>query len=154
MPLRPIVSNIGAPTYHVAKQLPGLINPLIGHSEHHVKNSTEFIHVLQTLRLTSDDIMVSLDVVSLLTNIPILESLELLGRHFTQDIVTLFKHALTSTCFVCDGQHYEQTDGVAMGSPLSPVIAKFFMEDFEKRTLDKATHKPSCWYRYVADMKA
>jgi hypothetical protein len=31
--------------------------------------------------------------------------------------------------------------------PLSPVIANFFKEDFEK----KVTHKPVCWYRYVDD---
>jgi hypothetical protein len=93
--------------------------------------------------------MVSFDVISLFTNVPILEPLELLGCHFTQDIVTLFKHVLTSTYFVCGGQHYEQTDGVAMGSRLSPVIAYFFMEDSEERALEKATHKPSCLYRYV-----
>ena len=38
-----------------------------------------------------------------------------------------------------------------MGSPLSPVIANFFMEDSEEIVFDKATHKPSCWYRYVDD---
>jgi hypothetical protein len=95
--------------------------------------------------------MVSFDVVSLFTNVLILESLELLGRHTTQDIVTLFKHVLASTYFICEGQHYEQTDGIAMGSPLSQVIANFFMEDFEERALEKATHKPSCWYHYVDD---
>ena len=42
-------------------------------------------------------------------------------------------------------------DGVAKGSPLSPVIANFFMEDFEKKTIDQATHKPVCWFRYVDD---
>jgi hypothetical protein len=38
-----------------------------------------------------------------------------------------------------------------MGSPLSPVIAKFYMEDFEKTAMEKATQKPACWYRYVDD---
>jgi hypothetical protein len=38
---------------------------------------------------------------------------------------------VTSTYFCIDGQFYEQTDGVVMGSTLSPVIANFFMEDFE-----------------------
>jgi len=38
-----------------------------------------------------------------------------------------------------------------MGSSLSPVIANFFMENFEKRTIDKATHKPVYWFRYVDD---
>jgi hypothetical protein len=40
-------------------------------------------------------------------------------------------------------------DGVAMGSPLSPVIAEFFMEDFEKKSKEHSTHKPICWFRYV-----
>jgi len=38
-----------------------------------------------------------------------------------------------------------------MGSPLSPVIANFYMEDFEMKAIKQATHKPSCWYRYVGD---
>jgi hypothetical protein len=80
-----------------------------------------------------------------------LDSLSLLSQHFEDDILALFKHVLTSTYFCYDGQFYEQTDGVAMGSPLSPVIANFFMEDFERRAIEQATHKPICWYRYVDD---
>jgi hypothetical protein len=45
----------------------------------------------------------------------------------------------------------QTTDGVAMGSPLSPVIVNFFMEDFEKKAIEQATHKPVCWFRYVDD---
>jgi hypothetical protein len=38
-----------------------------------------------------------------------------------------------------------------MGSPLSPVIANFFKEDFEKKAIEQAAHKPLCWFRYVDD---
>jgi len=38
-----------------------------------------------------------------------------------------------------------------MGFPLSPVIANFYMEYFETKAIEKATHKPACWYRYVDD---
>jgi len=64
-------------------------------------------------------------------------------------IVALYKHVLTPTYFCANGQFYEQTDGVAMGSPLSPVIANFYMEDFDMKAIKKATHKPVYWYRYV-----
>jgi len=59
--------------------------------------------------------MVSFDVVSLFTNVPIVDSLELLSERFEDDVLALFKHVLTSTYFCFDGQFYEQTDGVAMG---------------------------------------
>jgi hypothetical protein len=56
---------------------------------------------------------------------------------------------VTSTYFCFDGQYYKQSDGVEMGSPLSPVITSFVMEDFEKKAIEEAVHKPICWFRYV-----
>jgi hypothetical protein len=41
--------------------------------------------------------MVSFDVVSLFTNVPIVDSLELLSHHKEEHILVLIKHALTST---------------------------------------------------------
>ncbi|XP_068083584.1 uncharacterized protein [Anabrus simplex] len=38
-----------------------------------------------------------------------------------------------------------------MGSPLSPVIANFYMEFFEEEALQTAVNKPSCWFRFVDD---
>jgi hypothetical protein len=50
VPLRPIVSNIGAPTYQLAKQLTGFLSQLTGNSAHHVKNSSHFIQILDNLQ--------------------------------------------------------------------------------------------------------
>ena len=36
-----------------------------------------------------------------------------------------------------------------MGNPLSPVIANFYMEHFEKQAL--APFTPTVWFRYVDD---
>jgi hypothetical protein len=80
--------------------------------------------------------MVSFHVVSLFTKAPIVDSLELLSHHFEDDVMVLFKHVLISAYFCYDGQFYEQTDRVALGSPLSPVIANFFTEDFEKKAIE------------------
>ena len=73
------------------------------------------------------------------------------SHHFEDDVLALFKHVLTSTYFCFEGQFYEQTDEVALGSPLFPVIANFFMEDSEKKVLEQVTYKPVCWFRYVDD---
>jgi hypothetical protein len=75
-------------------------------------------------------------------------------RHFG-----LTWHVLTSTHFSIGGHFYEKTDGVVSGSPRSPVIANFFVENLEDRALAQAsledralaqaTHKPLCLLRYV-----
>ena len=50
IPLRPIVSNIGAPTYQLSKHLSGLLNQYTGKTAHHVKNSFHFIRILESLK--------------------------------------------------------------------------------------------------------
>ena len=46
---------------------------------------------------------------------------------------------------------YEQLDGTAMGSPLSPIVANIFMESFETHALASFRVQPKLWVRYVDD---
>jgi hypothetical protein len=65
--------------------------------------------------------MVSFDVVSLFTRVPIVESFNILSQHFSEDILALFSHVLTSTYFSFGRQFYEQTDGwCGYGFPALP----------------------------------
>ncbi|XP_022093238.1 uncharacterized protein LOC110980660 [Acanthaster planci] len=68
-PLRPIVASRGGPTNNTARHLAKILRPLVGNSQHHIKNSDEFLSIIQDLRLKPGDIMVSFDVVSLLTSV-------------------------------------------------------------------------------------
>ncbi|XP_046387273.1 uncharacterized protein LOC124156657 [Ischnura elegans] len=133
IPLRPIVSAIGSPTYNLARHLTNLLSPFVGQCEHHVTDSKQFVQTLKSIRLEETDILASFDVVSLFTRIPVEETTRLLETRFDRKTVELFQHVLRSTYFLCNGQFYEQTEGVPMGSPLSPAIANLFMEDFEEK---------------------
>jgi hypothetical protein len=55
--------------------------------------------------------------------------MDLLGCHL-EDVLGLFCHVPTTSYFTFNGQFYGQTDGVAIGSPLSLVVANFYMEDY------------------------
>jgi hypothetical protein len=90
-----------------------------------VKNSTEFINIIKSLRASPEDILVSFDVVSLFTMVPIFEALRLLSRHFDEDIPRLFRTCTNLFLFRFNGQFYKKTDGVAMCSPRSTVIAGY-----------------------------
>ena len=50
-----------------------------------------------------------------------------------------------------EDEFYEQVDGAAMGSPLSPVVANIYMERFEDEALSSADLKPLMRWRDVDD---
>lgn len=60
-----LVCSIGSVTYNLVKFLIKKLSPLVGKCEHHVKNSSESIHIIQEPSIGQNDIMVSFDVVSL-----------------------------------------------------------------------------------------
>ena len=106
-PLRPIVSAIGSPTYELAKYLASLLKPHIGRTDTYVKDSTHFIEQLKAIKLQTDDRLVSFDVVSLFTKVPVSDTLRLLEELFPCDIIALFRVCLTESYFLWKGQFYE-----------------------------------------------
>ena len=71
IPLRPIVSFVDSPTYNLSSYLANILEPLVGNTNCHVKNSYEFASFIKDIKLTEDEELVSFDVVSLFTNIPV-----------------------------------------------------------------------------------
>ena len=53
--------------------------------------------------------------------------------------------------FSFNGQFYLQIDGIAMGSPLGPVIAGILMVELERSLLPKLSSYMTSWKRYVDD---
>ncbi|XP_068674425.1 uncharacterized protein [Montipora foliosa] len=70
-PLRPIVSFIDSPTYMLSKHLAQILRPLMNNTDLTVKNSVEFCEQMKNVRLKEDDELLSFDVVSLFTSIPV-----------------------------------------------------------------------------------
>ena len=168
-PLRPIVDYIGFIGYNTSRALADILSPLVGKTGHHVPNSKEFAEEINQLTMEKGETLVSFDVVSLFTNTPINQSLEVVKDRLNKDsslkdrtnltpndTIELLGFILTTTYFQFDGQVYRQKFGAAMGSPVSPIIANLFMEDLEQTVLSTAppTIKPRLWKRYVDDVLA
>ena len=55
------------------------------------------------------------------------------------DIILLLEFCLKNTYFSFQGQFYEQVEGAAMGSPVSPIVANLYMEYLEQKALSTAS---------------
>ena len=164
VPCRPIVSSIDSPTYALAKEMARILSPLAGSSSSYIKNSEHFAEMIESTTLSSCDLLVSFDIKNLFTNVPIPETMSRVAAllhadngledRTTMSATTICKPTelcLRTTYFEFHEEFYEQVNGAAMGSPLSPVIANIYMEGFEEEAINTADDKPSLWVRYVDD---
>ena len=159
-PLRPIISAIGSYNYNLSKFLVTILQP-ISKSSYCIKDSFTFAREIKDLPLFP--FMCSFDVKSLFTNVPLLETIDIcIAKVFSDtdvvhgiskaDFKRLLCYATQDSHFRCNGEIYDQIDGVAMGSPLGPVLADIFMSHLEEKMLScYSGAKPLYYRRYVDD---
>ena len=148
VPLRPIVSFIQSPSYQLSKHLSRFLSPLIGNTDSHVRNSSEFASFIRSKSLQPNEVLVSFDVVSLFTNIPVELAVDVARRRLEADpsldsrtsltadeLVRLLAFCLNATYLSFRGCVFQQTFCTAMGSPVSVSVANLVMEDVEERAL-------------------
>ena len=118
----------------------------------------------QGIQLGPDEIMMSYDVKALFTSVPIQPALNIIEKLLKEDtglqnrttmsvkhIMDLLEFCLRSTYFTYQGKYFEQVEGAAMGSPISPIVANLYMENFEVRALSTSPNPPLMWKRFVDD---
>ena len=164
--VRPVISNINAPhsrsSRWAAQQLQGYVGLI---SEAHIKSTRDFHEKVN--RNKAKGRLLSLDIKSLFTNIPVEETIDVIKSYSTgpkplfKDLpiepnlfCELLKVCTSFNQFSFAGKHYRQVTGVPMGSSLSPVLANIYMEFFETELLKDipVDMRPTLWLRYVDDV--
>ena len=110
VPLRPIVSFINSPTYNLSKFLSRILSSLLV-NRYSVRNFKEFVHYVQNFTISESEILVSFDVVNLLS-VAMDKALDLVLEFLTSDkfissrtslaisdITIGLKHCFSSTVF-------------------------------------------------------
>ena len=117
------------------------LSPLQNHNTYSVTNSTDFTKKLINTTIDDDEIMISFDVVSLFTAIPVDRACERIRNKLNKDntigqrsklsiddIIQLLWFTLSNSYFTYNNETYKQIHGCAMGSPVSPIVANLCME--------------------------
>ena len=112
--------------------------------------------------MENDEIMVSFDAIFSYTNIPIIDTLNIIKDYVNNDdqftrktamrqdkFLDLVHLVLATTWYTFNSQFYQQTDGVTMGDPASSNTAEIYMQAHERTAITTALHPPKVWEQYV-----
>ena len=141
-PLRPVLSMPGSAYYRIAKQVADWLSTV---KECQINSSTQAISdELKNIPVENDEELVSFDICSLYTNVPVHEAIhycaELLYNNDENEQPDVSKEtfielAIMSSCNVLMLTHdgfYRQKDGLAMGSPPAPNLANGWLSQFDR----------------------
>ena len=138
-PLRPVLSIPGSSYENLNRFLTPFFQKLPGANIE--TNTQDARKALESLTLEDDEQIVSLDVKSLYTNVPVGEAIEIALRDLYSSSLapdiprsamkSLLKLAVTNVRFKCNGIWYVQSEGLAMGASLAVILANVWMKSFE-----------------------
>ena len=162
VPLRPILDMCNSPYHTVAKWLANTLEP-IRHKivKYSLKDTFEFVKSMDSLNSIHTK-MFSLDVSSLFTSVPLEETIDYLCNYIQvhncniclppDALKRLLLFCTRNVQFKFNGEIYRQKDGVAMGSPLGPLLADIFMASLENTRLLPYIDNFHFYKRYVDDI--
>ena len=119
-----------------------------------------FVECIKNYSVEENECLVSFDVVSLFTSVPVDKALalvlELLAsddslssrtRLSISDIKQGLQTCLNSTVFSYKKSFFKQTFGTPLGSCISPIIANLYMEHIEHTAITTFHTPPNLWLR-------
>ena len=154
-PLRPILSMVGCFNHAFAQWIGRKLVDL--RQAKHVTKDSFSLDFLKESHLNGQ-YFVSYDVVSLFTNIPLDETINLIidqlypktpglaakDQLFCGMTKTIFRNSLNyclkDNVFIFNSEFFKQVDGCAMGSPLAPILADIFMNHLLERKIERLDH--------------
>ena len=153
-PGRPIVNGIGSDTEKISAYVDTFLRKYTPRIPSYIKDATHFLNILKHQKIQSTDLLVTIDVKSLYTNIPHTEGKATITRMIEDTgldtlhkmfICNLIQQVWTKNYFKFNGQMYIQKQGRAMGTRMAPNYAIIFMHYLETNMLNKSTLKPKAW---------
>ena len=163
LPMRPILAAYNTAVYKLSKFLVPMIDGFT-RNEFSLKNSYDFYSALQNFQHSGNVFLVSFDVCSLHTNVPVNEVIDILcDKIFSNctnlngfgrtEFLELLRLIFDNTLFFFNNCLYKRTDGLAMGNPLVPAMANIFLCNLEKEIFKSCPPncRPLLYRRYLDD---
>ena len=145
------MNGIGSITEKFSAYVDQQIRHLVPRIPSYLKDTIHLIHILLGKKLAPEDILVTIDIQSLYTNITHTEGIQALNRILEETntdpvkkllLCRLGNLVLTKNYFSFNNNLYRQIQGTAMGTRMSPSYANIFMNYVEIQLIDTSPKKP------------
>lgn len=157
-PLRPIVSSVQVPCYHMSKYIGTILKHLISET-YNIKNSIEVKKQLTNIKVDRSETIVSFDVISLFTNIPVRTAIRtIMGKWnviknhtkmSSSQFLKILQFCLNdNNYFIYKDKIYNQIFGMPMGNPLSPTIADIILDNLLDSAIEELKNK-NIFIKYI-----
>jgi hypothetical protein len=160
-PIRPIINNINAPSYKIATYMQQKLKELVQlENQYNCINSATFAEDITRLHLHDNYKFLTLDIKDLYVNIPIQNTLHItklllhkhkVNKYVATDTLNISETILNQNYFQYEGNFHKPKTGIAMGSPLSGIIAEIFIQHLQHQLLKHTLENKTiiCYTRYV-----
>ena len=162
-PGRPVINSVDCHSMNISKFVDYHLQPEVQKLISFTKDSTDTINKLKVIKneVKKNDVLVTMDVRALYTNIPNDEGIQAVreklnaspSRLPSRIITTFLTLILTLNNFTFNGINYLQTKGCAMGTKCAPAYANIFMGNFEETHIyPRISDKIRIYLRYIDDL--
>ena len=162
-PGRPVIDSMNCHTAEISRYVDYHLQPEVIKLKSYMKDSSDVINKIKEIedQVSENDILVSMDVRSLYTNIPNEEGIQAVReslnasstRRPTRIITTFLRLILTLNNFIFNGINFLQLIGCAMGTKCAPSYANIFMGKFEELHIyQRIRSKTLLYLRYIDDL--
>jgi hypothetical protein len=166
MGIRPIVSSCNSITEPISQFVDKWLQNYVHKLPSYLKDSTQFINLIESQTLPHDCFLASIDVSSLYTNIPHSEGVQSVLHFLSSDpdaykqpeqpipevLSELVNIVLKNNVFEFNNRYYLQIQGTAMGTKMAPAYANLFMGKLEQKLIHTGKQHIRIWKRFIDDI--
>ena len=158
--IRLIINTQNSPIYKIVKKISKELRPLIRSGKSYITDTEQFVDKIRNIKLEEDEIMISFDISDMYPSLPKQDVIEVVRRTNDENfkpsmnkkaLIELVIISVEFMSFSCDGQYFNQKDGLFIGSPTSPAFAQLYIQRVEEIHVYRMIHTPRLWLRKVDD---
>jgi len=163
IPIRPIINGINNPNEKLTNFINPSLSPLNNNNPYDIKNALELKEKIKDLNIDNNDIILSLDIVSLFTNIPLDYLIKILSKKWNEiephtsikcknTFLKVIKFICNNNYFLFNKQVYRQLNGTPMGSSISINLSGIVINSLLNEVIPNYNNEIKLISKYVDDL--